>query len=33
VVAGGEAGKFSAVFGGWVSGPAGSIITSREIEE
>ncbi|MGI8549562.1 MAG: TlpA family protein disulfide reductase [Dehalococcoidia bacterium] len=33
VVAGGEAGKFSAVFGGWVSGPAGSISVSRRIEE
>lgn len=33
VVAGGEAGKFSAVFGGWVSGPLGSIAVSRKIEE
>lgn len=33
IVAGGEAGKFSAVFGGWVSGPVGSIIVSRKIEE
>ena len=33
VVAGGEAGKFSAVFGGWVSGPMGSIPVSRRIEE
>ena len=33
VVAGGEAGKFSAVFGGWVSGPMGSNIVSRKIEE
>jgi hypothetical protein len=33
VVAGGEAGKFSAIFSGWVSGPIGSIIVSRRIEE
>lgn len=33
VVAGGEAGKFSAVFGGWVSGPTGSMPVSRKIEE
>ena len=33
VVAGGEAGKFSAVFGGWVSGPMGSNSVSRKIEE
>jgi len=33
VVAGGEAGKFSAMFGGWVSGPVGSIAVSRKIEE
>ncbi|MBI1800082.1 MAG: TlpA family protein disulfide reductase, partial [Chloroflexi bacterium] len=32
-VAGGEAGKFSAIFGGWVSGPTGSIVVSRKIEE
>lgn len=32
VVAGGDAGKFSAVFGGWVSGPGGSIPVSRVIE-
>lgn len=32
VVAGGEAGKFSAVFGGWMSGAAGSIPVSRVIE-
>lgn len=33
VVAGGEAGKFSAVFGGWVSGTLGSVSVSRVIEE
>ncbi len=33
VVAGGEAGKFSAVFGGWVSGTLGSTSVSRKIEE
>jgi hypothetical protein len=33
IVAGGEAGKFSAVFSGWVSGPMGSSSVSRLIEE
>jgi peroxiredoxin len=33
IVAGGEAGKFSSVFGGWFSGPMGSISVSRKIEE
>jgi len=33
VVAGGEAGKFGAFVPGWVSGPTGSIITTRTIEE
>ncbi|HUY37723.1 MAG TPA: hypothetical protein VMV13_02780 [Candidatus Binataceae bacterium] len=33
IVAGGEAGKFSAVFGGWFSGKMGSISVSRKIEE
>ncbi len=33
IVAGGEAGKFSAIFSGWVSGPIGSISVSRRIEE
>ncbi|HUY27648.1 MAG TPA: TlpA disulfide reductase family protein [Candidatus Binataceae bacterium] len=33
IVAGGEAGKFSAVFAGWVSGPMGSSSTSRKIEQ
>ena len=33
MVAGGEAGKFSSVFGGWFSGPMGSISVSRKIEE
>lgn len=33
IVAGGEAGKFSAVFGGWVGGTAGSMSVSRRIEE
>jgi hypothetical protein len=33
IVAGGEAGKFSAVFAGWVSGPVGSMSVSRRIEE
>jgi hypothetical protein len=32
VVAGGEAGKFSSVFGGWQSGPTGSMPVSRRIE-
>lgn len=33
IVAGGEAGKFSAVFGSWFSGPMGSVSVSRKIEE
>jgi peroxiredoxin len=33
IVAGGKAGKFSAVFAGWVSGPMGSSSVSRKIEE
>ena len=33
IVAGGEAGKFTAVFGGWLGGPAGSMSVSRRIEE
>ncbi|MBI5876940.1 MAG: TlpA family protein disulfide reductase [Chloroflexi bacterium] len=33
VVAGGQAGKFSAIFGGWVGGPAGSMPVSRRIDE
>lgn len=33
VVAGGEAGKFSSAFGGWFSGPMGSVSVSRKIEE
>jgi AhpC/TSA family len=33
IVAGGNAGKFSAVFAGWVSGPMGSSSVSRKIEE
>jgi hypothetical protein len=33
VVAGGPAGKFSAMFGGWASGVYGSVPTSRKIEE
>ena len=32
VVAGSEAGKFSAAFHGWVTGPAGSMVVSRKIE-
>lgn len=32
VVAGSEAGKFSAAFHGWVTGPAGSAVVSRKIE-
>jgi hypothetical protein len=32
VVAGSEAGKFSAVFHGWVTGPMGSVAVSRKIE-
>jgi hypothetical protein len=33
VVAGGEAGKFGAYLLGWASGPRGSIMTTRAIEE
>lgn len=33
VVAGGPAGKFSVMFGGWASGIYGSVPTSRKIEE
>jgi hypothetical protein len=33
VVAGGPAGKWSAMFGGWASGIYGSVPTSRKIEE
>ena len=33
IVAGGDAGKFSSVFAGWVSGPIGSSSVSRRIEE
>ena len=33
VVAGGEAGKFSGAFHGWVTGSVGSIPVSRKIEE
>ena len=33
VVAGGEAGKFGAYLHGWVSGPTGSLMTTRGIEE
>ncbi|HLZ72205.1 MAG TPA: TlpA family protein disulfide reductase [Dehalococcoidia bacterium] len=33
VVAGGEGGKFSSVFAGWVSGPTGSSSVSRVIED
>ena len=32
VVAGSEAGKFSAVFHGWASGPMGSIPVSKKID-
>ncbi len=32
VVAGGDAGKFSAILGGWVSGAGGSVPVSRQIE-
>jgi hypothetical protein len=32
VVAGGEGGKFGVYFQGWVSGPMGSIMTTRKIE-
>ncbi|WP_411288685.1 TlpA family protein disulfide reductase [Phenylobacterium sp.] len=32
VVAGSEAGKFSAAFHGWVTGPAGSTVVSRKID-
>jgi hypothetical protein len=31
VVAGGPAGKFAAVIGGWVAGPMGSIMVTRKI--
>ncbi len=33
VVAGGEAGKFAAYLGGWVSGPMGSVMTSKLIRD
>lgn len=33
VVAGGEAGKFAAYLGGWVSGPMGSIMTTKKIRD
>jgi hypothetical protein len=33
IVAGGEAGKFSAIFSGWLTGPMGSVSVSRRIEE
>ena len=33
VVAGADAGKFSSVFQGWASGPRGSMVVSRKIEE
>jgi len=33
VVAGGEAGKFGAYLGGWVSGPVGSTMTTVRIDE
>jgi hypothetical protein len=33
VVAGGTAGKFSAVVGGWASGAAGSTAVTREITD
>ncbi len=33
VVAGGEAGKFAAYLPGWVSGPMGSVMTTKKIED
>ena len=33
VVAGGEAGKFAAYLGGWVSDPMGSVMTSKLIRD
>ena len=33
VVAGSDAGKFSSIFQGWASGPRGSMVVSRKIEE
>ena len=33
VVAGGEAGKFAAYLQGWVSGPLGSVMTTRAIDD
>ena len=33
VVAGGDAGKFSAAFHGWLTGPMGSVAVSRRIED
>ena len=33
VVAGSDAGKFSSVFQGWATGPRGSMVVSRKIEE
>jgi len=32
VVAGGDAGKFSAAFHGWVTGPMGSVVVSKKID-
>ena len=31
-VAGGDAGKFSAAFHGWVTGPMGSVVVSQKID-
>ena len=33
VVAGGDAGKFSAAFHGWVTGPMGSVVVSQKIDD
>ena len=32
VVAGGDAGKFSAAFHGWLTGPMGSVVVSKKID-
>ena len=33
VVAGGDAGKFSAAYHGWVTGPMGSVVVSKKIDD
>ena len=33
VVAGGDAGKFSAAYHGWLTGPMGSVVVSAKIDD